>query len=367
MALTAASVLAAALSTGLTAPAPTEPQRFVIGTYTGASSEGIYEITLSPEQKTLAPAQLLTAMDNPSYLALSADQHHLYAVSETGKGAVHAFAWQAGALRPLGQQSSQGASPCHLSLHPDGQALAVANYMGGNSAVLPVEVDGALRPATARWAYQGQGPNTERQEAPHAHYAQWSADGRHLYTVDLGSDTLWQQEDGRSEPAVALKLHPGDGPRHLAFHPTLPVAYLLNELSNTLVVADRNVEDGTLSERQRLATLPEGFTGHSQAAAVKLSADGTRLYLSNRGHNSLAVFEVSSDGALVLMQHIDSGGDWPRDFALSQDGRWLVVANERSGRLALFAVAEDGSLSDTGRYWALDSPVAVLAIASEGE
>jgi 6-phosphogluconolactonase len=148
-------------------------------------------------------------------------------------------------------------------------------------------------------------------------------------------------------------LRPGDGPRHLFFHPTLAVAYVLNELSNTLVVADLRA-DGSLVERRRVSTLPADFIGHSQAGHLQLSDDGKTLYVSNRGHDSMAVFAVADSGTVNLLQIEPTLGRWPRHFVVLDASRMLLVANQESRNIVAFKIGADGTLKATGNQATLD-------------
>ena len=212
---------------------------------------------------------------NPSFLAVGASGRTLYAVNETtefegaASGAVSAFAVDAssGALTLLGQQASRGGAPCHLSLDRSGRFVLVANYVGGNVAVLPVEADGRLGAAVEVAQRSGTGPNAERQEAPHAHRVETDPANRHALVADLGTDRLAVYRFDAATGALALAseapLAPGAGPRHFAFSPDGRRVYVLNELDSTL--AAFGYADGALTPQQTLSTLPAGFAETSSA------------------------------------------------------------------------------------------------------
>ncbi len=318
----------------------------VAGSYSGKGSEGIYHLTYRPDNGELSPPEVLAATDNPSYLAMDADI--LYAVNELDEGRVSAFHWQDD-VQLVSSVATRGAAPCYLALSPDGGYLATANYMGGNISVFRRSPTGVLTDGPQVREHKGTpGTHAERQEAPHAHWVQWSPDGQRIYSVDLGIDEVFMAgfdaASGQvSEQRSALKLQPGDGPRHLYFHPELAVAYVLNELSNTVVVASQSPE-GRLTETQRLSTLPAGFAQHSQAAHLEVSRDGRYLYASNRGHDSIAAFAIDATGNLEFLGTQPSGGKWPRHFLLLEEARVMVVANQHSNRLNVLPILEDGTL-----------------------
>ena len=154
-------------------------------------------------------------------------------------------------------------------------------------------------------------------------------------------------------------MRPGAGPRHLAFHPTLPLVFVANELDSTVATLRFDAESGTLSPRDVQSTLPAGWTGTNYPADIHFASSGRALYVSNRGHNSLAVFSVAhSTGALTLEQVVSTGGDWPRNFTLDPTGHWVLVANQKSGSVVVFARDhKSGRLTPTREQIALPSPV----------
>lgn len=180
---------------------------------------------------------------NPSFLTVGPNRSCLYAVNEiTGgrgpHGTVSAFAIDpvTGDLTYLNQQSTHGLAPCYASVEPEGRYYLVANYETGSLCVLPIQKDGRLGEATDTVQFSGSGPNPDRQEGPHAHMVAPSPDGDFILAVDLGSDRLMSfrldGERGALRPAAppGTQLPPGAGPRHLAFHPHRPCAYVISEL-----------------------------------------------------------------------------------------------------------------------------------------
>ena len=245
-------------------------------------------------------------------------------------------------------------------------AALVANYAGGNVALLPLEPNGALAPAHVV-QHTGKGPNAERQDAPHAHCIIPDPSNRFALAADLGNDRVFVYRldlDGKSlrhiEEGDAV-MRPGAGPRHLAFHPTLPLVFVANELDSTVATLRFDSTRGTVSPQGTLPTVPTGWTGTNYPADIHLAASGRTLYVSNRGHNSIAVFSVAeTTGALALDQVVSTEGDWPRNFSLDPSGRWLLVANQRSDSIVVFGRdPETGRLTPTRQRLALPSPVCV--------
>jgi 6-phosphogluconolactonase len=345
-----------------------------VGTYTeGGPSNGIYLVRMDPRSGKLRQIGSVNAGANPSFLAIHPNGRVLYAVNELEKlngrptGAVSAFAIASatGALTRRNVQPSEGGAPCYVSVDRSGRVLLVANYMGGNVALLPIESDGALGSATRVVQHTGKGPNAARQEAPHAHCIVADPSNRFVLAADLGADRVFVYRldlDGRTLHHVDggdAVMRAGSGPRHIAFHPTLPLVFVANELDSTVATLRFDTERGSLTLLGISSTLPARWTGTNYPADIHITSSGRSLYVSNRGHNSLAVFSIAeSTSALTLEQVISTEGDWPRNFSLHPSGRWLLVANQRSDSVVVFARDErSGRLTLTPERIALPKPV----------
>lgn len=329
------------------------------GSYTDGTPDGINVLSFDTDTGELAHVRALPGAPDASYFAFDPATRRLYVTDEMGPR-VGAFALDAGAtaLTPLGYQPAEADYPCYVALSPDRRRLAVADY--GSDVVAIFDLDtasSALRPGPK--LLRGTG-----NAAPgHAHWVQWSPEGDRLYVVDLGHDEVRVHDvdaDGSIGPGrTAFRMPTKSGPRHLAFHPGGQLAFLLTEYANTLT-ALRRQPDGTLRQIQTISTLPAGYAETSYGAHVQLSADGSAVYVSNRGHNSIAVLAIAGDGRLTARQTVPCGGDWPRFFLLLD--RHLIVANQKSDNLAVFAVAPDGMLRPTGHGLSLNRPVMLLRL-----
>lgn len=351
---------------------PAGPQTLYIGTYTNGASEGIYRASMDSASGALELKGVTGGISNPSFLALDRQQRFLYSVSETPEfegepgGGVHAFEIEAetGNLRSLNAQSSRGGAPCHLTVDAAGRNVLVANYSGGNVAVLPIQSDGSLRPASDVDQHEGSSV-TKRQQGPHAHSVTLDAAGRHAFVADLGLDRVmiyrFDSKGGALSPAVQpwAQTRPGSGPRHFAFHPDGNRAYVINELDSTLTAFAYHPDSGRLTETQTLSTLPEGFMGDNYPADLHVAPSGRYVYGSNRGHDSIVVFAVDpATGVLTAVQHESVAGKWPRNFAIDPTGQFLLVANQNSDTVVVFAIdAETSRLSPTGQVLAVPAPV----------
>jgi 6-phosphogluconolactonase len=359
---------------------PPDSDLLYVGTYTESTqSEGIYLLRMDRRSGQLRRVGSVAAGANPSFLAIHPNGRVLYAVNELEKykemptGAVSAFAIarDTGALTRLDEQPSEGGAPCFVSVDRGGQVALVANYAGGSVALLPIEANGALAPAASVIRHEGKGPNAERQEAPHAHCILSDPSNRFALAADLGADRVFVYRldlEGKSLRHVEgddAVMRPGSGPRHIAFHPTLPLVFVANELDSTVATLRFDAERGALSPQGTSSTLPAGWTGTNYPADIHVAASGRALYVSNRGHDSIAVFSVAeSTGALVLDQVVPTEGNWPRNFSLHPTGRCLLVANQRSDSVVVFGCdPQNGRLTPTRQRIAIPSPVCLRFLA----
>ena len=367
--------LAAVAASAVAAPAAKPgPVTVYVGTYTDGTSRGIYRFTFDTATGATTEPVLAAETKNPTFLALHPSGRFLYAVGEVSSfegaktGAVSAFAIDAktGDLTLLNQQPSEGTGPCHLVVDKTGRNVLVANYGGGTVAVLPIGPDGRLKPASSVRAHEGSGPNTGRQEKPHAHGIYLDAAERFAFSPDLGADRVFvyrfDAAKGTLEPHGAAPLAPGSGPRHLAFHPSGTYLYVINELLSTVTAFSYDADKGALTSLQTVSALPAGFAGTSSTAEVAVSPDGRFVYGSNRGDDSLAVFAVDkATGRLTPAGHVSVGGKNPRHFTIDPTGRWILAGHQGSGTIAVLKLdAATGMPALVGSPVKVDKPVCML-------
>jgi 6-phosphogluconolactonase len=367
--------LVALAAPAVAAPA-VKPVTVYVGTYTDGTSRGIYRFSFDATTGAATEPVLAVETRNPAFLALHPSRRFLYAIGEVSDfgsaktGVVSAFAIdpKTGDLVLLNQQSSEGAGSCHLVVDKTGRNVLVANYRGGSVAVLPIEADGRLKPASSVRAHEGSGPNKGRQERPHAHGIYLDPAERFAFSPDLGADRVFvyrfDAAKGALEPHGATPLDPGSGPRHLAFHPSGKYVYVINELLSTITVFSYDAEKGTPTPVQTVSTLPAGFSGTSWTAEVAVSPDGRFVYGSNRGDDSLAVFRVDgATGRLTPLGHAPVGGKTPRHFAIDPTGRYILVGHQDSGTIAVLRLdPSTGMPTLVGPLVKVSKPVCVLPV-----
>ena len=352
----------------------------LVGTYTGSGkSEGIYVYRF--DAGTGATTRLASAQTvNPSYLVVSKDRQHVYAVNElpgdngptTQRGGISAFRFdpRSGQLTFVNSVSSDGNDPAYLAISPDGRYLLTANYSvasnpGGSFAVFPLDGE-RVGPSVLTVHHDGSGPVKGRQDNSHVHSTVFSPDGRYLFAQDLGADKVYSYRYtpdgsrglfGPTESRYTL-VKPGSGPRHLIFDQAGKHAYLTTEMNASVTMYD--YDDGKLTLRQTLPMTAPGFKGKIGGGAIHLSPDGRFLYATNRGDaNEIVRYAVNpSDGHLKLLGRTSTLGKTPREFAIDPTGRWLIVGNQNSDSVYFFRRNLDtGELASDPKRLEIGSPV----------
>ena len=333
-----------------------------VSAFAAGEKAGIHALRFDSDKGTLEPLKRTTGVQNPFFLALSKDRRFLYAIDAEKFGgnaeefvAAFSIEGRTGDLRLLNRQSSKGTASCYLDVDASGKSLLVANYKSGNVASLPVSNDGSLGEAASFMQHAGSGGDAQRQKGPNAHCFVVSPDSRFALAADLGIDKVMvyalDAATAKLAPNTAqpfVSLAPGSGPRHLVFHPTGKLVYVINELSNTITVFDWNAKEGRLTQKQTISTLPKDFAGKSYTADLKITPDGKFLYGTNRGHDSLASYQIGTDGTLTLLAIQPSGGKGPQNLLIPPDGRWLLCANMPGNSVVVFKIdPASGALSAT--------------------
>jgi len=349
----------------------TAQQHYLItGTYTSGKSEGIYVYLFNSSDGSYKEVSHVK-ISNPSYVAVSPDEKFVYAVEEdaakNGKGgAIAAFSFnkQTGMLTYINEQPSGGDHPCYVAVDKTGRWVVAGNYSSGSLAVLPVQPGGSLGTASELIQHEGSGVNKVRQAKPHVHCTFFSADNHFLFVPDLGIDKVMIYAFDETTGKLTAGKQPfakstdGAGPRHICFHPSDKYAYLVEELSGTVVVFDYG--SGTLKSKQRISSMPVGDTSSAGSADIHVSPDGKFLYASNRADaNTIAIFRIDQkDGTLSLAAHQSTLGKTPRNFNFDPSGKFLLVANQNSDEIVIFKRdIKTGLLTDTQNRIRTGKPV----------
>lgn len=333
---------------------------FYIGTYTTPTgSKGIYHAVLNEQTGSLSAPALSAEIENPSYIALN--ELRLYAVQEFSGGKVSAFKRGASSvLEPINTKQFDGGGPCHLSLGGDAESLYSAAYGGGSVGKFGINGEGGLTEPVGLFKNTGSGANPNRQQAPHLHFVQQVPRSQWVLACDLGTDSVLVF-DGSLALKHTFKAAPGAGPRHLAIHPKLDRVYVTHELNSTVQTLKLDRETGALESLAAASTLPEIFVGSNSTAAIKVHRRGKWLAVSNRGHNSLAVFPVAEDGTLGSGVQYELGLAAPRDFSFSPSGKWIVAGGQDSDNLKSFSFdPATGKVGPAAHEITVSRPVCVV-------
>jgi len=360
-----AATLAAAAAPALAAP---RLQRVFVASST---PEGILAYDWNPATAELTPAGVAARVPKVAWIAFSPGHEFLYAAAEldsfNGKptGEVASFRVVNGELHPLSQENSAGIGTCHLALDHSGTVLISADYMGGSAASFKV-TEGKLSPAAWTDHYTQHGPNKDRQESAHAHFASFSPDNRFAYINDLGGDCIHIYSLNAASavltPAGSYQARAGAGPRTLHFHPNGHTAYCVNELDSTVDVLEWSRADGSLTLVTKIEMLPAGYRGQTRACDTVITKDGKFVYFANRDNDFLLSFKADpATGALTPINRSNCGGKIPRNFTLDPTERWMLVANQDSNLISVFARnPETGVLAGEGKSYPAATPMCIL-------
>lgn len=341
-----------------------------IGTYTNNGSKGIYVYRFDAATGKATPVSYADSIVNPSYLTIAPGGKFVYAVTESGMkdtGSISAFAFDKtkAELTFINKYSSGGDNPCYVAITKNGKYVTVGNYSGGSLSAYPVNNDGSLQPYSQNIQHTGTGVDKSRQDHPHVHCTVFSPDGKYLLVPDLGIDKvmIYQFNPSATQPLQPAAQPfaasaPGHGPRHITFHPNNTFAYLMEEMSGTVVAY--LYKNGTLKRLQEIAAHPADYKGAIGSADIHVSPDGKFLYASNRGdENNIAIFSIDKkSGRLTSIGYQSVLGKTPRNFTIDPTGNWLLAANQNSGNIVIFKRDKTtGKLSAMEEQIKVPSPV----------
>lgn len=341
------------------------------GTYTNGISEGIYVYRFDASTGQVEGVDTARGIEQPSYLAISENGDYLYAVSETGgdkPGHITAYSFDKsiGKLKLLNTRPSLGDHPCYITVSENRKWVIAGNYSGGNIVAYKVNEDGSLSDQHQLINHEGKSINSERQEAPHVHATVITPDGDYLLAPDLGTDKIMVyrfKENARRNPLSKAKvpyvdIHPGSGPRHLAFHPNRKWVYLMEEMTGE--VSGYRYKNGKLQPFDNIDGHPAEYKGSRGSADIHISPDGKNLYTSNRYEaNNIGIFMIDPrNGKLKNTGFQDVIGKKPRNFVIEPSGKYVLVANQDTNDIRFFRRdSGSGSLTPTETVITVGSPV----------
>ncbi len=338
--------------------------RVYFGTGMTGDRAGIYTSILDLRTGQLGKASLAGKAIRPGFIALHPDGTRLYTIGKPAgyrgprSGSVCAFKInpKTGSLTLINSQPSKGNGPCYLFVDPQGRNVLVGHYRTGNCSVLPLAKDGSLKPVSSVQQHKGSSSHPRRQTSPHPHSIVLDSAGKYAFVADLGLDQIRSYRfdsvagtlTPNSPPFIAVA--PGSGPRHFIFGPLEKFAYGNLELTSEVAVFSYDPTKGRLKILQTISTLPNDFSGNNANAGICITPEGSFLYVSNRGHNSIAMFSVDRDtGKLTSLGSESTRGDVPQAISIDPTGRYLIVTDKRAGHVRVFEInKKTGKLTYTG-------------------
>lgn len=335
-----------------------------VGSYSAPDAEGIHTFLFDRETETFKKLGGTSGIENASFLTLDFNHRHLYAVSEIENGEVVSFRIEGEQLHEQNRVKTGGSSPCYVEV--DDTQLLTVNYMGGNISAFAIKEDGRVGQVTDSIQYKGSSVHETRQEAPHPHTIVKDPYSDYVFVSDLGTDHIHvyslNQETGAFHLILSQVTKRGSGPRHFAFHPSLPFLFVCQELDSTIAVYEWHRDTPALNFMASYSTLPSSFKGENTTAEIKICHSGNYLYCSNRGHDSLAIFHVQEDGRLLAQSHVSTKGYVPRHFNFLPTEDYLFVANQDSDSIWLFRMGPDGELVETNQCLTVSKPVCIQVV-----
>jgi 6-phosphogluconolactonase len=349
--------------------------------------QGIYLFEMNRATGALTQRAVFDNPRNPSWLALNPSKTHLYTSDEVyryqgeSSGAVTAYAIDSsnGHLTQLNTVSSGSRGPAHISVHPSGRYVLVANYGVASVAVLPIHSDGSLgSPADVHFDKGPVGPKhatdappgsfaISGHNAPHAHMIHADPTGRRVISTDLGMDKIliwnFDLETGKLTPnnPHEISVPPGDGPRHFVFHPNGRWFYCIQEEGSAVVAFDYDESSGNMTQKQVISALPKGFVGTNMCSEIRISPDAKFIYGANRLHDSIAIFSIGRDGKLSYAGEEWTHGDMPRSITIEPSGNFLYSCDQNADSVTSFRVnRQTGRLTFTGQYTPVGTPAVMV-------
>lgn len=337
-----------------------------VGSYGSAEEPTIHWLRFNVINQRFKQITSVSGVENPSFLTVNQKQNRLYVVSEVDEGEVVSFSidWQREELIELNRQSTNGCGPCFLEVHSSDRYLFTTNYGSGSIVVHPLTVEGRIAKSSDWHDYSKKA--LEKGIVSHPHMIRNIPNTPNYLVTDLGMNVLnlymFQEKTGNLSSCKQIKVSAGSGPRHLTFHPYFRRLYVVNELNSTVLVYAYDEEKMDLEWLQTIETIPTEYVGNNYCADIHVSSNGENVYVSNRGHDSIAAYQIQLNGTLKMLGHISCGGKWPRNFAVVPCGNQLLVANEHSNSINIMTIQDDGMLRQIDVSYSVTNPVCLQVI-----
>ncbi|WEV51729.1 lactonase family protein [Lactobacillus sp. ESL0731] len=337
--------------------------RLLIGGYTKKTATGIYELPLETKDSAkVGQAKEIIKIGGPTYFVQ--DHDLIFTINNAGdKGGISAYKLVNGAYQETDSYLTAGSSPAYIGINKQQKRLYTANYHTAVLAVFSYTADGKLTLLdSVTHTADTLGPRPEQVDGPHPHFFNETPNGN-LVSCDLGNDCVdfYALSNNKLKHLASYQNEPGFGSRHITFSPDGNYFYVAGELSSKVNVVKFDENNWTFENIATYSTIPEDYTEHNGAAAIRMSSDGKYVYVSNRGHNSITVFGVKSDHTLQLAQRVSTFGEFPRDFNWDKNEEYVVVANQNTDNATLYTRdADNGCLTPIQKDIAVPEGTCVL-------
>ncbi|MFD2130388.1 lactonase family protein [Pseudogracilibacillus auburnensis] len=333
-----------------------------VGCYGKAVEETIHWLHFDAEKGQLSKVHSCNGIENPSFLTINHRKSHLFTVSEVQNGQVVSFEINKDlcTIHELNRQKTKG-GPCYLEIDCTDEYLFTANYSNGSIIIHKIEKSGAIGREVDYHFYHDDGFLPSK-----IHAIRKIPKTSYFVATDLGLNKLYfytfNQRTGKLTFLRDQEVPKGSGPRHITFHPSLSIFYVVNEFNSTVLTYAYDEHLKRIHLLQVLPTLPETFKEDNYGADIHITVVGDYLYVSNRGHHSLTAYKVLRDGSLSTINQIKTDGKWPRNFVIIPNEQYIVVANEHTNSLVVMKILGDGRLQKTGHSYQVNKPVCLEVI-----
>ena len=341
-----------------------------VGSFTDKiPGEGIHVYEFDTETGKATLTYTLDSITNTSFQKLSPNGEYIYSVVDSQmniNGKVAAFKVDVSnkKIDLINIQDCGGINPAHLEIDKSGNYLTNSNYSDGSLSLFKIKNDGRLSEVKQVLKFKDSSIIKNRQQSSHIHSSNFSPDNKYLFAHDLGADKIRKFTFDTSNDSLKnhqeIKTKLGNGPRHFMFHTNGKFGYGIDELSGTITAYHYKNANLTFIEDYKTYQKKQDIY---RAADIHISDDGNFLYASNRGpeEDSIVVFLINKEnGRLQLIEHVNTGGNHPRNFAISPDGKFLLVSNQFSNNIVIFKRdLKTGKLTKLLHQIAVNSPSSI--------
>lgn len=310
-------------------------QTYLLGGYTKRDNQGVSMMTFDTTSQSFGEATHLASLNNPTWITFTTDKQYFFTINKKEQGGIVVFKKNNDTFVPIAECYATTGTGCHISYHETTHTVYVSNYHEGTIDLYRFDEEQLTFITQVKHHGSSVHPN---QQSPHVHMTHFNQNYSKLYACDLGTDQVVLYDihpDGTLRLAHQTNFAAGTGPRHLTLHPTLPIAYIIGELANTITTATIDT-NGHLTPIQTIATTPTEYATEAAGAAIRITQDGQFVYVSTRFYDILTVYQVQADGTLIDVQQIKTGGKIPRDFILDTTEHYVLVPHQDSDKITLF-------------------------------